>query len=230
MQKLKFIAIVALGLSTFSHAYATTLSYDHEYEDVSGQHTDEFSIAHKFGFGLKASATVEFEPHEKSNGDAGDIFNDDRWSETKVGLGYPLQINSTWALIPGISLARKHDEYKYKPYLKAKVSLSKDWELSTRYRYEITHYTTDKKTKKNNRFDIGTSYKINALTLGYTFTYYHANKDLFDNKKTDYENEVTAEYKLTKKWSPYIELKNEAVSSKTDQRQTEYKIGFKYKL
>lgn len=230
MRKLKFIATVVLGLSTLSHAYATTLSYDHEYEDVSGQHTDEFSISHKFDFGLKASATVKFEPHEKNNGDAGDIFNDDRWSETKVGLGYPLQINSKWTLIPGVSLARKHDEYKYKPYLKAKVGLSKNWGLSARYRYEITDYSTNKETKRNNRFDIGTSYKLNALKVGYAFIYYRANKNLFNNKKTDYEHKITAEYQLTKKWSPYIELKNESVSSKTDQRQTEYTIGFNYKI
>ncbi|MFM2485656.1 oligogalacturonate-specific porin KdgM family protein [Celerinatantimonas yamalensis] len=230
MKLFKLSILPIIGLSIMSHAYATTLSYDHEYEDVSQAHTDELSISHQFDFGLGTSATLKFTPNDKPNGDSGSAFQDDRWDETKIGLNYPIALSHDWSIIPGVSLSRKHDEYKYKPYLKAKYKITPQLTLSARYRREMTHYTLGKKTKLQNRYDAGASYKINAFKLSYTFTYYQANTIIFNHEKHDYEHKIDISYKLSKHWSPFVEFKNEAVSSKLSDRQTEYKVGIDYKF
>jgi len=229
MKSSNLFMIALLGLTGSYVAQATTLSYEHDYEDVSKQHTDEFSISHHFAFGVKASVGLKFEPDEKENGDADKAFNHNHWHETKLGLSYPVEITKNLTLQPGFSWGQKHDEHKYKPYLKLKYSVTPNLELSSRYRYEVTDYKY-KDTKYKNRLDLGASRKCNKLKVGYTLSLYHGNTDLYDNNQHDYEHKLAFSYKLTKSISPYISFKNESVSSHSDKRQTEYTVGLDYKF
>lgn len=229
MKPFYLMAIATLGVAGATHAHATSLTYDHSYEDVSQGHEDEIKLSHKFDFGLKLGAELKFTPADKSNGDAGDAFDDDRWHETKISLGYPFKLTSDAKLEPGFSWSRKQDQYKYKPYLKFAYDINNKWDASARYRYEVTD-RRGKETKRQNRVDLATSYQINKFNIGYRLTLYRGHNDLFDNKKMDYAHRIKVSYKLTKSWSPFVELKNKSVDSDSDQRQTEYKVGVKYKF
>lgn len=223
------ILFAACAIGFMQHASATEFSYDHQYEDVSKEHIDEIELSHKFDSGFKLAGALKFQPHEQANGDSGTAFDDDRWHESKISAAYTIHLNDNWQLIPGFSWVRKQNAYKYKPSLKLKTAITDDTNASIRYRKEITD-ASGKDNKKVDRVDLGVSHKIEKVTLGYTYTYYHANQNLFDKKQTDYQHEIEADYKLTNTFSPYIAIKNESVSSKTDQRQTEFDVGFTLKL
>lgn len=223
------ILFTACAIGFIQHASATELSYEHQYEDVSKDNVDEIELSHKFDSGFKLAGTLKFKPHEQANGDSGKAFHDDRWHESKISASYSIQLNDHWQLTPGVSWSRKQNAYKYKPSLKLKTAITDDTHASIRYRKEITD-ASGKETKKVDRIDLGVSHKIEDVTLGYTYTYYHGNQNLFDKKRNDYQHEIEAAYKLTKTFSPYIAVKNESVSSKTDQRQTEFDIGFTLKI
>ncbi|MFM2480307.1 oligogalacturonate-specific porin KdgM family protein [Celerinatantimonas sp. YJH-8] len=231
MMKLSLlVAMAVVGLGSLSYANATTLNYDHKYKDVEQSNKDELEITHQFKFGLKAALKLAFVPHEKSNGDAGSAFKDDRWDETEVGLSYPFDVTKHFSLEPGTKLDRARDEYKYKPFLTLGYSFDSGTSLSGRYRYEITDYTTDKDTKKTHRIDLGVSQKFGKFKVGYTFVYFDSNATLFDNKEQDYENKLKFSYKIMKSFTPYIVFEDVSVSKHTDKRQTEYKVGFTYKF
>ncbi|CAG8998646.1 MAG: Oligogalacturonate-specific porin KdgM [Candidatus Celerinatantimonas neptuna] len=221
--------IMAMGMGMAAQASAAKISLDHKYEDVSRTHTDEFTLSNHFKFGLKASAELKFQPAEQSNGDSGHAFRDDRWHETKLSFSYPFKLDHQWAIEPGFSWSRKQDEYKYKPSLKIKYALTKQTQFAVRYRDELTDYKT-KSTKQVNRYDVSASHSFGALQVGYEYTYYQGNKNLYNHSRHDYQHEVSASYSLTKKWTPFVEVKNESVSSKSSKRQTEYEVGFSYKI
>lgn len=223
------ILLAACSIGFMQHAAATELSYDHQYEDVSKDNIDEIELSHKFDSGFKLAGTLKFQPHEQANGNSGTAFNDDRWHESKISAGYTINLNDDWQLTPSVSWTRKQNEYKYKPSLKLKTAITDDTNASVRYRKEITD-ASGKDNKKVDRIDLGISHKIDNTTVGYTYTYYHGNQDLFDKKQNDYQHEIEVDYKLTKALSPYIAFKNESVSAKTDQRQTEFDVGFTLKI
>lgn len=229
MNSSKLLTIVLLGLASTSTAYATSFSYAHKYEDVSKGHTDELKLSHGFESGIGASVKLKFSPNDEKSGDAGIAFHDERWKETALGVNYSVDINEKLSIEPGFTWARKQDEYKYKPSLSMDYALTPDVELSSRYRYEISDYAF-KETKRVNRFDAGISRKIGQFSLGYTLTLYRANAELYNNRETDYEHAIELKYKASKTFTPFIELTNESVSKHTDQRQTEFEVGFKYKI
>ena len=229
MNSSKFLTIVLLGLASTSTAYATSFSYDHKYEDVSKAHTDELKFGYDFESGIGVAAKLKFSPNDEKSGDAGVAFHDERWQETELGLSYSYDVNEKLSVEPGVTWSRKQDEYKYKPYLSMDYALTPNVDLSSRYRYEISDYSF-KETKRVNRFDAGISRKFGAFEVGYTLTLYRANVELYNERETDYEHAIEFKYKATKALTPFIELSNESVSKHTDQRQTEFEVGVKYKI
>jgi predicted porin len=128
-----------------------------------------------------------------------------------------------------MSFTIKDDEEKYKPSIKFKYRLFDKTKLSLRYRKEISD-RDDKPTKRVDRIEGKISQKIGKLDLGYTLTWYHGNENLYNKKRYNTEHEVEVGYQLTQHFSPYIGVKNEAVSKSSSERQTEYIIGMNYKF
>ena len=229
MKPYNVLAIALFGMATASAVQAASFSYDHQYEDYTKAHTDELKLSQDFDSGVGVSFKLKFQPAEEESGDAGTAFKDLRWDETAIGLSYSYDVSDTVSVEPGVSLARKQDKYKYKPYLKVKYGFAPNWELSSRYRYEVTDYAY-KETRHKNRFDAGISRKFDDLKVSYTYTYYRGDSELFDNKKNDYQQEVEFQYKVTKRFSPFVSFTNKSVSDDSDQRQTEFEVGMKYKI
>ncbi len=229
MKSYKLLGLSLLALTATSTAYATTLSYDHKYEDVAKEHTDELKINHDFASGLGAMIKMKFSPEDRESGAPGIAFHDNRWKETELGLSYAYDINEKLTIKPGFEWARKQDEYKYKPYIKLDYSLPFQLEISSRYRYEISDYAY-KATKHLNRVDAGISRKFGKLEIGISETWYKSDAELYNNKKEDYEHAIEFKYKLAHKLSSFVQFSNESVNKHSDKRQTEFEIGVKYKI
>lgn len=228
----KFISsvIAGTGFILASHtALALELNYEHKYEDIAKEHTDELEISHDFASGIGIGTKLKFHPVEKANGDAGNIFDKRKLSEKEFKINYNQDITERLSIEPGMSFTIKDDEEKYKPSIKFKYRLFDKTKLSLRYRKEISD-RDDKPTKRVDRIEGKISQKIGKLDLGYTLTWYHGNENLYNKKRYNTEHEVEVGYQLTQHFSPYIGVKNEAVSKSSSERQTEYIIGMNYKF
>lgn len=60
------------------------LNYEHKYEDISKEHTDELEISHDFESGIGIGTKLKFHPVEKANGDAGNFFDKRKLSEKEL--------------------------------------------------------------------------------------------------------------------------------------------------
>jgi hypothetical protein len=222
------MAGVGLILTSYS-ACALELKYEHKYEDISKEHTDEFEITHDFESGIGIGTKFKFHPVEQSNGNSGNFFDRRKISDKEFKINYNQDITERFSIEPGMSFTIKDDEEKYKPSIKLKYRLFDKTKLSLRYRKEISD-RHKKATKKVDRVEGKISQKIGKLELEYTLTWYHGNENLYNKKRDNTEHEVEVGYQLTKHFSPYIGVKNEAVSKSSSERQTEYIVGMTYKF
>lgn len=216
------------GFVLTSHsALALELNYEHKYEDISKEHTDELELSHSFESGIGIGTKLKFHPVNQTNKNAGNFFDRRKLSEKEFKLNYNQDITDNFSIEPGMAFTLKDDEKKYKPSIKFKYRLFDKTKLSLRYRKEISD--RDKKpTKRVDRIDGKISQKIDKFELSYTLTWYHGNENLYNKKRYNTEHEVDVGYRLTQHFSPYIGVKNEAVSKSSSQRQTEYIVGMNY--
>lgn len=216
------------GLIITSHsALALELNYKHKYEDISKEHTDELEISHDFESGIGIGTKLKFHPEEKSNGDAGNFFDRRKLSDKEFKINYTQAITDKLSVEPGMTYGIKENEKKYKPSIKFKYRLLDKTKLSLRYRKEISD-RDEKPTKRVDRVDGEISQKIDDFKISYTLTWYHGNENLYNKKRHDVEHEVEVGYQLTKHLSPYVGVKNVAVSKSSSERQTEFITGISY--
>lgn len=216
------------GLILTSHsALALELNYKHKYEDISKEHTDELEISHDFESGIGIGTKFKFHPEEKTNGDAGNFFDRRKLSDKEFKINYTQAITDKLSVEPGMTYGIKEHEEKYKPSIKFKYRLLDKTKLSLRYRKEISD-RDEKPTKRVDRIDGEISQKIDDFKISYTLTWYHGNENLYNKKRHDVEHEVEVGYQLTKHLSPYVGVKNVAVSKSSSERQTEFITGISY--
>lgn len=216
------------GFILMSHsALALEINYEHKYEDISKEHTDEIELSHDFESGIGIGTKFKFQPREKTNGDVGNFFDRRKISEKEFKINYTQGITDKLSIEPGMTFAIKENEEKYKPSIKLKYQIFDKTKLSLRYRKEISD-RDEKETKRVDRVDGEISQKIEKFKFSYTMTWYHGNEDLYNKKRHDVEHEVEVGYQLTHHLSPYIGVKNVAVSKSTSERQTEFITGVSY--
>lgn len=230
IKKIVFPIMAGTGLIlTSCSALALELNYEHKYEDISKEHTDELEISHDFDSGIGIGTKFKFHPEEKANGDAGNFFDRRKLDEKEFKLNYTQGITDKLSIEPGMTFAIKDTEKKYKPSIKFKYRLFDKTKLSLRYRKEISDRDT-KPTKRVDRVDSEISQQINNFKFSYTLIWYHGNEDLYNKKREDVEHKVEVGYQLSQHFSPYIGVKNEAVSKKSSARQTEFITGINYEF
>lgn len=222
------ITLTSLLFMTHS-ALALELDYKHKYEDLTKEHTDVLTLSHTFRSGIGIGAKMKFHPEEKDNGDSGNFTDRRKLAEKEVKLNYTYKLTENTGIEPAMVYEIKDHEKKYKPSLKLKYHLSDNTRLSFRYRKEIAD-EENKPIKRVDRIDSEISQKIDNFKLSYTFTWYHGNENLYNNKKQDTEQEVKAGYQLTHHWLPYIGVKNVSLSKSSSQRQTEFITGISYEF
>ena len=99
------------GFILTSHStLALELNYEHKYEDISKEHTDELEISHDFESGIGIGTKLKFHPVEKANGDAGNFFDKRKLSEKELKINYNQDITDRFSIEPGMSFTIKDDE------------------------------------------------------------------------------------------------------------------------
>lgn len=149
------------------------------------------------------------------------------------GLKYAYKINTDWST-----------SFRYR-YEWKKIT------NSDRYKTAIINGTQKKYLAKGdsgrNRLDWNLSYSgFSVVGLSYTFNYYvgdytntpyrysaseglkKVKYSVYNNKKTDYEQQFKITWNYSKKLRPYVEFSDVSKNSDNDTRQAKYKVGFNY--
>ncbi|MEX5927854.1 oligogalacturonate-specific porin KdgM family protein [Providencia hangzhouensis] len=222
---------ILLACCTFFISFqlnATTLDFRHEYSDSSRINKNCIAFIHSFsnGIGFYIDASI------KSGGVDGEkdkVFSDVVNNAIEMGLSYNHKINKSITLQPGLIFETVTDTSIYKPYLKAQYNFDNGLYIAGRYRFDYARKT--KKAvddEKTNRFDAFIGYKYNKYKIEYDYTQMYSDGIKYDNKKRNYEHNVSFSYQLSDTFTPYIEVGNVAVSPTSDARQTRYRLGLQF--
>ncbi|MNI75058.1 Oligogalacturonate-specific porin KdgM precursor [compost metagenome] len=88
------------------------------------------------------------------------------------------------------------------------------------------HYKDDQTT---HRFEGWLGYTpANKWAYEYQFIYFKTDYIRYDNKKSDYEQNLIVKYKLTKQWAPFMEIGDIKVESTSPDRQARWRLGVQY--
>lgn len=148
------------------------------------------------------------------------------------GLKYSYKINNDWS-----TSLRYRYEFK-------KISQAERYKMAKISGEQVKYISSSNAGR--NRIDWALMYSgIKALSLAYTFNYYIGdytnnsykviNKQLvknkyqvYNNKKTDYEQEFKITWNYSKLFRPYFSLSDVSKNKTNDTRQAKFKIGFNY--
>lgn len=207
---------------------ATTLDFRHEYSDSSRINKDRIAFIHSFsnGIGFYIDASI------KSGGVDGEkdkVFSDVVNNAIEMGLSYNHKINNNITLQPGLIFETVTDTSIYKPYLKAQYNFDNGLYIAGRYRFDYARKTKQGvDDEKTNRFDTFIGYKYSKYKVEYDYTQMYSDAIKHDNKKRNYEHNVSFSYQLNDIFTPYIEVGNVAVRPTSDARQTRYRLGLQF--
>ena len=207
---------------------ATTLDFRHEYSDSSRINKDRIAFIHSFsnGIGFYIDASI------KSGGVDGEkdkVFSDVVNNAIEMGLSYNHKINNNITLQPGLIFETVTDTSIYKPYLKAQYNFDNGLYVAGRYRFDYARKTKQGvDDEKTNRFDTFIGYKYSKYKVEYDYTQMYSDAIKYDNKKRNYEHNVSFSYQLNDIFTPYIEVGNVAVRPTSDARQTRYRLGLQF--
>lgn len=224
-----FFSLSAICLTQQVHALEA--SYAHTYEDVSKKNTDQFGLGHTFDSGIMLGVEIKALAREQENGQAGRAFSHDEIYAEKYKLKYIYNVTPRYELTPELELEHKDEANKYKAKLVNTYRITDTQKIYFKYRYELVKYKDEAKPDKHaNLFEVAASQSWKRFKLSYLYGYYHADTAIYNKKDTDYKHEVNLSYRATKKWTPYIEIRNESLSSKSKQRQTIFETGIQYRF
>ncbi|HCT9737626.1 TPA: hypothetical protein OUD13_001838 [Morganella morganii] len=207
---------------------ATTLDFRHEYSDSSRINKDRIAFIHSFsnGIGFYIDASIK---SGGVDGEKGKVFSDVVNNAIEMGLSYNHKINNNITLQPGLIFETVTDTSIYKPYLKAQYNFDNGLYVAGRYRFDYARKTKQGvDDEKTNRFDTFIGYKYSKYKVEYDYTQMYSDAIKYDNKKRNYEHNVSFSYQLNDTFTPYIEVGNVAVRPTSDARQTRYRLGLQF--
>lgn len=207
---------------------ATTLDFRHEYSDSSRINKDRIAFIHSFsnGIGFYIDASIK---SGGVDGEKGKVFSDVVNNAIEMGLSYNHRINNNITSQPGLIFETVTDTSIYKPYLKAQYNFDNGLYVAGRYRFDYARKTKQGvDDEKTNRFDTFIGYKYSKYKVEYDYTQMYSDAIKYDNKKRNYEHNVSFSYQLNDIFTPYIEVGNVAVRPTSDARQTRYRLGLQF--
>lgn len=212
-----------------SYAHALDISYYHIYEDVSKKNIDQIGIGHTFANNISLAWGIKALAKEQTNGQAGKAFSNDEVYERNYKIKYKYALTNQYDITPEFEYTDKNESNKYKAKITNAYKLNDTQKVFLKYRYETVKYEDPSKADKHvNLTELGFTQTIDRFKLTYAYGYYHADAPIYNNKESDYKHQFTLDYKLSKKLAPYIEIRNESLSSKLKQRQTVFETGLQY--
>lgn len=229
MKNTKIAIAIVTGCLVSANVLASSLDFRHEFKGKTDQHASRVKMATSFDNNFMVDVEVKFKSAEGT-----DFMKDLKNNGSEIGLNYKWDINDQWALQPGMPIEFGASSATYKPQLRLtyKPTLIDGLSISGRYRLDIKPTQTDDlvDNKFRNRYTFNLGYKVQDLSLGLEMNYYKAHDDsylLYDNKDSNYENNVTASYKIGN-WTPWAEFGDVSVNKFDDARELRSRVGLRY--
>ncbi|MBR9729174.1 oligogalacturonate-specific porin KdgM family protein [Shewanella intestini] len=224
--KSNLITLVAVGLALLSpNAMATSIDFRHEYKHSTDRHASRVKIGHTFD--KKYAVSLEL----KYKGKDAEFMKDLHFNGAELAFGYKLKLNDQWTLSPGLPIEVSSSGNKtYKPQLRLTYYPGNIQGLSISGRYRLDMKPSEDIKRLRHRFTTNIGYKYQNWSLGLEGNYYYADHSdyiLFNNKRTNYETNLTAHYKAGK-WTPWVEFGDVLVDSHTSQRELRSRVGIRY--
>jgi len=230
------IAVSTLGLSFYACADSASINYRHGYTEDDSIHSDRIKLNYRMDTGLGFAAEIKY----KTAGDREDVAYDNMVNnghEFTVDYNYKLSPKST--LTPAFQMDSSKDATTYKFGLKYNYKISDTWYVATRVRHDarnldrdqIDHSKADRAKDNQNttRLEGWLGYTPNGpWAFEYQYIYFDTDYIRYDNKKSDYEQNLIVKYKLNKQWAPFMEVGDIKVNAYTDDRQARWRLGIQY--
>ncbi|PKF60568.1 N-acetylneuraminic acid outer membrane channel protein NanC [Psychromonas sp. psych-6C06] len=217
------IAVVAASFVS-ANVTAASLDFRHEYRGKTDQHSSRVKMGNTFENNLSIDLELKFK------GADGEFMKDLQNNGSEIGINYKWAINSEWALQPGMPIEFGASSDTYKPQLRVTYTPDAvdDLSLSARYRLDVKPGEDEKKFR--NRYTFNAGYKIENLSLGIELNYYKSHDSdylLYDGKDTNYENNLTAHYKMGN-WTPWLEFGDVSINELSSTRELRSRVGIRY--
>ena len=199
------VTVATLCLPFYVSADSASINYRHQMTEEDSAHADRIKLNYRMDSGLGFEAEMKY----RTAGDREDVAYDNM-----VNNGHEFTVS-----------------YNYK--------INDTFYVATRYRLDMKKLDRDQinSDMPDNIKDDQDTHRLEGW-LGYTpaskwafeyqAIYFKTNYIRYDNKKSDYEQNLIIKYKLTKEWAPFMEVGDVKVSSTSDDRQARWRLGVQY--
>lgn len=217
-------------------ADSASINYRHQYLEDDRMHADRVKLAYRMDNGLGFEGELKY----RTAGDRKDVAFDNTVAnghELTTSYQYKYSAVSTWQ--PAVQLDSNENGTTYKFGLKYTRKLNDSFYVSARYRFDALKLNRDRinddvpdrgsDNRNTHRYEGWIGYTPGGK-LSYEYQYIHFDTDYirYDNKKSDYEQNLNVKYKLDKSWAPFVEIGDIKVSATDDDRQLRFRVGVQY--
>ncbi len=217
-------------------ADSASINYRHQYLDDDRMHSDRVKLSYRMENGWGFEGELKY----RTAGDRKDVAFDNTVSsghELTTSYQYKPNAVSTWQ--PAIQLDSNENGTTYKFGMRYTHRLSDQFYVAARYRFDALKLNRDRideevpdrgsDNRNTQRYEGWLGYTP-AGRLSYEYQYIHFKTDYirYDNKKSDYEQNLVVKYKWDKSWAPFFEIGDIKVSATEDDRQLRWRIGVQY--
>lgn len=227
IRRYSFLGLVIASTTT----QALELEYQHQYSEVEREHKDKVMLTQALDNGLAFSFEAVMATAPDSDGQPGKAFSRLTKDELKAKVKYSHKLGDKWKVKPKFTYAVGEDKKSYKPAFKVSYALTDKFSITPGYYHKLTRYDEEGKADKHDdALELGAKYKFGLLSVGIGRKQIYSNQIVFDGTRRNYSNKLLFEYKLTKHFTPYLEMADVYVDKNTDQRQARYRVGCSYEF
>ena len=230
------VTVATLCLPFYVSADSASINYRHQMTEEDSAHADRIKLGYRMDSGLGFEAEIKY----RTAGDRKDVAYDNMVNnghEFTVSYNHKLSPQST--LTPAFQMDSSKDSTSYKFGLKYTYKINDTFYVATRYRMDMKKLDRDqvnsdlpdhiKDDQDTHRIEGWVGYTpAGKWAFEYQAIYFKTNYIRYDNKKSDYEQNLIVKYKINKQWAPFMEIGDVKVNSTSDDRQARWRLGVQY--
>lgn len=230
------VALLSSTAACSALADSASINYRHQFLESDRMHADRVKLAYRMDNGWGFEGELKY----RTAGDRKDVaFDNTVGNGHELTTSYQYRYSAVSTFQPAIQLESDDKGTTYKFGLKYTRKLNDSFYVAARYRFDARKLNRDlidddvpdrgSDNRNTNRYEGWLGYTP-AGKLSYEYQYIHFETDYirYDNKKSDYEQNLIVKYKMDKSWSPFIEIGDVKVSATDDERQLRLRVGVQY--